>query len=114
MLRISLLALILQLCQGCTTKQLFDPDQTLEIAVRPNDHNSQTKVTKIRDKERIESILAIINESSEEVIKFYPRWHVTIVHLSGKEHLVMCSENQIKYGGKTYRLARDIKGALFN
>lgn len=113
MARYFLFVFILQLCYGCSKKKLFDPDQIIEIIVRPNDSNHLAEVMEIHDRKRIEATLEILNESSEEVIKFYPKWHLIIVDSSKKEHLVMCGENEIKYDGKTYRLRENIKGALF-
>jgi hypothetical protein len=113
MARYFLLLFILQMCYGCTMKKLFDPDQIIKIVVKPNDSSRQGEVTEIHDRKKIEATLEILNESSEELIKFYPKWHLIIVDSSKKEHLVMCSENEIKYEDKTYRLRENIKRALF-
>lgn len=114
MARYFLLVITLQMCYGCTMKKLFEPDQIVEIIIKPNDFNRQAEIKEIHDKKRIEATLEILNESSEELIKFYPKWHLVIVDSSKKEHLVMCSENEIKYDGKTYRPKRNIKGTLFD
>lgn len=113
MARYFLLVVIFQMCYGCTMKKLFEPDEIIEIIIKPNDANRQEEVTEIHDRNRIKATLEVLNESSEEVIKFYPKWHLIIVDSSKKEHLVMCSENEIKFDGKTYRLKRNITGTLF-
>ena len=106
--------MMLQFLHGCTNNHLFDPDAITEITVRPNDSNGQRDVIIIADRTKITEIIEVINEGTEEMIKFYPKCHLIIIDSRKNEYLVMSGENEIKFNGKTYRLKRNIEALLFN
>lgn len=114
MARIILLVMTLVFFQGCTKKQLIDPPEIVEIIIKSNASNATSDATIITDKERIRKIIELINEGSEEMIKFYSKWDVIMVDSNKKEYFIMCSENSIKFDGKTYRIKRNIEPTLFN
>lgn len=88
--------------------------KSIVVTLDSTDSHLSLPSIEIRNQDSLNQIIKKINECESEPIIFYPTHRLKITYEDGKEEIIFCSGNALKYDGLTYKLKENIKVIVGN
>ena len=86
--------------------------KTIVISLDSGQHYIALNLVVITNRDSMNEIIRKLNEYDQEPVKFYPTHRLKLTYDNGKEKIIFCSGQSMKYEGLTYRLKENIRDII--